>query len=162
MRNICTNITYTSVINHNNKKHFFIMQYEILIASASSSSSYTNMSSACSDNTDWAKPFESLLQVASCSSDSNGMAWSVFLLSSCGLQCRSSLHWKRLCWFLNFCLIPKLLPEYLLDWIPSSSNMTKSCVSYIFFSFSEVNNKNHVVEAVCLWYRVEIISRVNL
>ena len=35
------------------------------------------MSSACSDNTDWAKPFESLLQVASCSSDSNGMAWSV-------------------------------------------------------------------------------------
>ena len=28
-------------------------------------------------NTDWAKPFESLLQVASCSSDSNGMAWSV-------------------------------------------------------------------------------------
>ena len=46
MRNICTNITYTSVINHNNKKHFFIMQYEILIASASSSSSYTNMSPA--------------------------------------------------------------------------------------------------------------------
>ena len=46
MRNICTNITYTSVINHNNKKHFLIMQYEILIASASSSSSYTNMSSA--------------------------------------------------------------------------------------------------------------------
>ena len=82
MRNICTNITYTSVINHNNKKHFFIMQYEILIASASSSSSYTNMSSACSDNTDWAKPFESLLQVASCSSDSNGMAWSVFDMST--------------------------------------------------------------------------------